>query len=492
MAEPKPPKAPDTQAPASTKRVLTLLFFGVLMGALDIAIVGPALPALRQYFGIGERAASWIFTVFVLLNLVGTPIMAKLSDVWGRRWVYVADVLLFGVGSAIVAAAPNYTVLLVGRGVQGLGAGGIFPVASAVIGDTFPPEKRGGALGLIGAVFGIAFLIGPIIGGVLLLLGWRWLFVINIPVAAILAVMSARVLPSTTAEEKQPLDVAGIIVLGIGLTALTLGVSAIDASHLWQSLARPEVWPLLAGAVVFLVAFLPVERRAKDPVLRPGLLNSRQVALVAVFAAGAGLGEAGMVFLPGFAVHSLGVGHSAAAFMLLPVVVAMGFGSPVVGRLLDKIGSKPVILTGLVILTAGLWILARFAGHLALFYVAEVLIGFGLASLLGAPLRYILLAEAPAEERGAGQALITVFTGVGQVVSAALIGAVVASSGGGTEGYQHAFMVILVVAGVMAVLALGLKGRQRELEAVRAAHAREGHGDTGDAAAEPPAQEAHA
>lgn len=175
----------------SRKRLLLVLFIGVLMGALDIAIVGPALPAIRDYFGVDDRASAWIFSVYVLCNLVGTPLMAKLSDIYGRRSIFVLDVLVFGLGSVIVALAPAFSFVLVGRAIQGLGAGGIFPVASAVIGDTFPAEKRGSALGLIGAVFGIAFIIGPILGGLLLLAGWRWLFLINLPIAALQILSSA-------------------------------------------------------------------------------------------------------------------------------------------------------------------------------------------------------------------------------------------------------------------------------------------------------------
>ena len=133
-------------------RLLLVLFVGVLMAALDIAIVGPALPAIQEDFGVSDRALAWVFTIYVLFNLVGTPLMAKLSDRAGRRSIYVLDVALFAAGSLVVAWSPSFGVLLVGRAIQGLGAGGIFPVASAVIGDTFPVEKRGSALGLIGAV----------------------------------------------------------------------------------------------------------------------------------------------------------------------------------------------------------------------------------------------------------------------------------------------------------------------------------------------------
>ena len=149
-------------------RILLVLFIGVLMGALDIAIVAPALPTLQAFFGVNDRILAWTFTIYVLFDLIGTPLMAKLSDISGRRTIYVLDVLLFAGGSLVVALSPSFACAADGPGAARVGAGGIFPVASAVIGDTFPPEKRGGALGLIGAVFGLAFLVGPILGGVLL------------------------------------------------------------------------------------------------------------------------------------------------------------------------------------------------------------------------------------------------------------------------------------------------------------------------------------
>lgn len=153
---------------ASLKLVLTVLFLGVLMGALDIAIVGPALPALRGWFEVDDRAGAWIFTIYVFMNLLGAPLMSKLSDRYGRRPAYMLAVGLFALGSAVAAAAPSFLVLLIGRALQGIGAGGIFPVASAVVGDSFPPERKGFALGMIGAVFGLAFIIGPILGALLL------------------------------------------------------------------------------------------------------------------------------------------------------------------------------------------------------------------------------------------------------------------------------------------------------------------------------------
>ena len=195
-------------------QILLVLFVGVLMGALDIAIVGPALPTIRKDFAVDDRAMAWVFAMYVLFNLISVPLMAKLSDMFGRRAIYILDVTLFAVGSLFVAISPTFWMILVGRAVQGFGAGGIFPVASAVIGDTFPPEKRGGALGLIGAVFGIAFLIGPILAGVMLaFLSWHWLFIVNLPIAVAVVFAAMRILPNARAAQQKSFDFVGMLVL---------------------------------------------------------------------------------------------------------------------------------------------------------------------------------------------------------------------------------------------------------------------------------------
>jgi EmrB/QacA subfamily drug resistance transporter len=449
-------------------RLLLVLFVGVLMGALDIAIVGPALATIRDFFGVDDRAAAWIFSIYVLFNLVSTPLMAKLSDLYGRRSIYIMDVAIFAAGSLVVALAPAFAFVLIGRAIQGLGAGGIFPVASAVIGDTFPPEKRGSALGLIGAVFGLAFIIGPIVGGLLLLAGWRWLFIINLPIAAVVIAMGLRVLPTTRRAERLPFDWLGMLALGVALASLAFGINHIDTKAFGHRLASIQVWPFLLLALALLIAFYFIERRAADPIVRPHLLSKGQLRLANLLAAGAGLGEAGLVFIPALAIAAFGMSSSTSSFMLMPVVLALAVGSPMVGRLLDKVGSKVVIVAGAALLAAGMLMLSLSAANLALFIIAGVVIGLGLSALLGAPTRYIVLNEAPAEDRGAAQGVLTVFTGVGQLIAGALVGAVAASAGGGVQGYGSAYMVVAVVALVLTLLAFGLKGRAAELATVQA------------------------
>jgi EmrB/QacA subfamily drug resistance transporter len=457
-------------------RVLLVLFLGVLMGALDIAIVSPALPSIQKYFGIGDRLLTWTFTIYVLFNLIGTPLMAKLSDRVGRRSIYILDVVIFAAGSVVVALTPKnvFAVLLIGRSLQGLGAGGIFPVASAVIGDSFPPEKRGGALGMIGAVFGLAFLIGPILGGIILAFaGWQWLFIINLPIALIVIIMGLQLLPTSHPETRRAFDWAGMLSLGLLLASLAYGLNQIDTQNFFPSLFSLDVWPFLVLAIILMFVFPAIERKAADPVLHLRLLSSRQSILASTLAAGAGLGEVGMVFMPALAVASMPttINKHTASYLLMPVVLAMAVGSPLVGRLLDKLGSKVVVMAGTILVAIGMMMLSSGAitSVLALFILAGAIIGLGLSALLGAPVRYIMLNEAPASDRTAAQGAITLFTSIGQLMSSALVGAVAASQGGGMKGYGAAYLVIGVIAILLVVLSLGLKSRQEELSTLQQA-----------------------
>jgi len=447
---------------ASSRSVLLILFFGVLMAAMDIAIVGPALPAIQKEFSIDSRALAWIFSIYILFNLASTPVMAKLSDRFGRRDIYVLDVTLFAIGSLVIVLSPDFPVLLMGRVIQAIGAGGIFPVAAAVIGDTFPPEKRGGALGLIGAVFGIAFLVGPILAGILLRFSWHWLFLINLPIAAVLIWQGWRLLPSVRPETASAFDFGGVIVLSVLLASLTLGITQIDSASLAASFRSPAVTGLLLFAVILAPLFWRIEKKAADPVLHPELFVSRQLILTSGIAAGCGVSEAATIFLPSLAVAGMGVSESTASFMLLPAVFALMIGAPLAGRLLDRIGSKFIIQAGIALTAAGFILFATATVSLATYVVAGALAGLGMSSLLGAPLRYVVLNEAGAGHRGAAQGLLTVFLSVGQLLGASVVGSVAASFGNGAGAFQSALLAIGVLTLILIPVSIGLKNRTAE------------------------------
>ena len=303
-------------------------------------------------------------------------------------------------------------------------------------------------------------------GGLLLMFGWHWIFALNLPIALALIVAAWKVLPSTRPAVHLPFDWMGMATLAILLVSLAIGLNRIDTVDYVGSLLSLQVWPFLLLAVVLVPVFWMLEKRAADPVMRPSLLATRQLRLACAISFGAGLGEVGVLFMPALAVAAFGVTTSTASFMLMPLVIALFFGAPTAGRMLDKIGSRVVVIAGSALLASGMLLMGLLGATQFTYYLGSVLVGLGLAALLGAPIRYIMLNEASVQDRTAAQGVATVFTSVGQLVGAATVGAVVASLGGGVPGYSAAYLTIGVVAVILTVLAVGLKSRARELETV--------------------------
>jgi MFS family permease len=431
------------------------------MAALDISIVGPAIPSIESTILMNQKDLSWIFSIYVLFNLVGISLMAKLSDYFGRRWVYITSAVIFGIGSLVVASSKDITFLLIGRGIQGFGSSGIFPVAAAVIGDVFPVERRGRALGILGSVFAIAFMIGPFIAGVMLqYFSWNVLFLINIPVVFLIVGWGYFILPSKRMEEKLKFDFSGVILLGIILAAFSVGINNIRLDQLYDSLTSFPVLPLFVVAALLTPILLMLEKNTEFPVINVKLFNSRQVLLVGLIAIGLGLFQSSIVYLPKLAVKLFDVEPYRASFMLLPVVIAAAIGSPIGGRLVDKIGSRFIISTGMLIATAALFLLSMIRKDMVYFYSAEGLLGLGLA--IRASLSYIMLNEVPAKERASTQAILLIFISIGQLTGSALVGALISTPEQGVAGFGYAFMVMGGISALLLILSFFLKGKKKE------------------------------
>jgi multidrug resistance protein len=445
-------------------KILALLFTGVLMGALDISIVGPAIPAIEQTIKVDHRSLSWIFSIYVLFNLVGVSLLSKLSDLYGRRNIYIFSVAVFALGSAVVALSQDITFLLIGRAVQGFGSSGIFPVASAVIGDIFPPEKRGRTLGMIGAVFGIAFIIGPVIAGVLLLwFDWNALFLVNLPIAAVVIFYSWRLLPSKRSLLKPHFDWMGMILIAVLVSSFAYGINNIEASDGFKGIFSIEVYPFLIITIITLLLFIFIEKRSPSPVVKIQLFDVKQIRIVGIVAFGTGIIQAVTIFVPELAVNVFGVSTSEASFMLIPFVLAIAIGSPLAGRLIDKIGSRSIVMAGLLFAGSGLIIFYLDSTSKVNFYTAGILMGLGSAMLQGSALRYIMLNEVQSSDRALGQGIITLFTSTGQMTGATLIGIIVASFTIRADGYSQSFMVIAIIAFSVFLISFRLKSRIEEL-----------------------------
>jgi len=438
---------------------MPVLFIGVFMAALDTAVIGPAIPALREAFGIDNRSVGLVTIVFILFSLPCTALMANLGDRHGRRPVFLACISLFALGSLLIALSTSFWMLIVGRAVQGIGGGGIIPTASAVIGDALPPQQRGRALGLIGATYGMAFVLGPPMAAlVMVAASWHWIFLANLPIAALVLLLGVRALPAQRpAGAQPPLDWQGIVLVFALLAALVLGVTRVA-----DGLAGGTLWPVFLAAAALLLALLVVverraERHAGRPMIPLSLFANRQLRTTYLLTLGAGFGMGGVIFLTSIATLGYGVERSHAGFVLLPLVLCSMLGSMGSGRLLNRLGARTLILAGFALLGLGYGASALTGFGLWGFLVATMPVGLGVGVVVSGALRTIAIDEAPLAVRGAAQGLVNIFTSIGTLLSATAIGALADFGGGGVAGFSRAYVAVAALMALMLLVALRLR-----------------------------------
>lgn len=440
----------------ASRGIIPLLFVGVLMGALDISIVGPAIPSIEQFLKISSQYSSWIFSIYVLFNLVGISLFARLSDIYGRRKIYILSILIFALGSLVVSMTESYNYLLLGRAIQGFGASGIFPVASAVIGDLYPKEKRGQLLGLLGAVFGIAFMIGPLMAGIILnYFSWNVLFLINLPISAGLVFYSSKLLPNYIVSKTAKIDWKGILFLGLTLAGFTFSINNFRMSEIGEY-GNKGIWLASGISLVSLILLLVTEKRNPNPIIKFGFFRNPTIVITGIIAMVCGLVQACFVFIPKYSVLTFSVSSSTASFMLVPFVLATAVGSPIFGKMIDKYGVKPILMIGILLNLIGFTILTLSGDSLFLYYASGVFVGLGLSILAGSSLRYIMLNVTKAEDRATSQGMLTIFTSSGQLIGSALFGLIL-----GSVSVENPFVYVFLCTAAALFLILLLATRLR-------------------------------
>lgn len=429
----------------NSNKLIALLFVGVLMGALDISIVGPAIPSIEKSLQVDNQYLGWIFSIYILFNLMGISLFARLSDIFGRRIIYVLALIIFAFGSLVVSLIHSFELLLIGRAIQGFGASGIFPVATAIVGDVYPPQKRGKMLGIIGAVFGLAFMIGPFVAGVMLrYFSWNSLFIINLPITALLVYFSFRIIPAKTTKVVSKIDWSGIVLLGLGLAAFTFGVNNIEVTNVHSILSNKVLLPMFIAILLF-VGLLFSQKKVSNPIIKFSFFRNNQIVFAGILAIVTGLIQAVFVFIPKFVVDNFQVSPSTASFMLTPFVLATAVGSPIFGRMIDKYGVKPIIISGLSFLFIGFMMISKTNNSWFLYYSSGVAIGLGLSVLSGSSLRYIMLNNTSVDDRAISQGMITIFTSIGQLSGAAIVGIVLAMQSNSYNILFSGLSIILIV-----------------------------------------------
>ena len=446
--------------------ILVLFLIGVFMGSLDTGIIGPVLPSIEQSFNLTSRESSWIFTLFVISFMIGSPVMAKFSDFYGRKKIFIMDVVLFGIGSCLIAFSFNIESIFLGRIVQGFGCGGIFPVAGAFIGDAFPLNERGKALGIIGSVFGISAIGGPLVGAALIPFGWNWCFTINIPISIFIVAFALYILPDAENQRKLKIDYLGIAVLSLLAILLSYGLNQIDSSSFISSLTSLNVAPFLIAFVVLIPVFLKVEKKAEESIVPIHMLKNKEITVACIETLCYGIIYSSVIFIPSLVILSMGLSDQLASLMLIPILGANAVAAPILGRFLDSTGSRKLMMIGTLMMTAGLIAIAIYPNNMIFFIIAGCLIGVGMVTIIGAPLRYIVLSEAKPQERGAGQAIVNMLSSSGQLIGGALIGGVIASFSG-ILGYEVSLILAAIVGFIAFLFTFRLKGRDEQFETMK-------------------------
>jgi EmrB/QacA subfamily drug resistance transporter len=441
--------------------MLVTLGLGVFAGALDLGVLSPALASIAKTFGAQPRAIAWVFTLYLFADIVAIPIMSKLSDVYGRRPIYTLCVSIFAAGSVLAIVAPSFGIFLAARAIQAVGAGGIFPVATAAIADRVPLERRGSALGMLGAIWGLAAIVGPSLGGVLThYLSWHWIFAANVPLAIVVIVMAQRNVPTLAARRRGPLDVAGIATLALGLLGLMVALTRLDAASATIPAALVSAAPYVSAAAF--VALYFIERRAAEPVVAPALFATRQLAVTYWLEILIGLLEGALFFIPAALAASEHLNAAAAGGLAAIGALVFVAVIPLAGRALDSFGSRAVLTVGATLTAAGLGLFAAAMTSLPPAVAGIAIAGVGFGALLGAPTRYIITNEVPQRLRATAVGLLSVFLIIGQIVGSSLAGGIVGGDIDDVVGYRNAYLAFAAVAVVAVLFTALLAPRARE------------------------------
>jgi EmrB/QacA subfamily drug resistance transporter len=410
----------------SVVAVLGALFLALLLAALDQTIVSTALPTIVGELG-GLTHLSWVVTAYLLTSTVAGPFYGKLGDIYGRKIILQSAIVIFLVGSALCGLAQNMIGLIAFRALQGIGGGGLIVTIIAVIGDLIPPRERGRYQGLFGAAFGLATILGPLLGGFFVdQLTWRWIFYINLPTGLLALFVIAVALPPPSTRRRHEIDYRGGALLTIALTATIVFTSLGGISFAWTS---PVTLTLIAVSVISAAFFVAVERHAREPLLPMTLFRNRNFVVASSVGLILGLALFGSVtFLPIYLQVAKGVSPSASGLMLMPMMFGMLITSILSGRIISRWGRYKLFpVTGTAIMTFGLFMLSRLSldSHQWQTSLDALWLGLG----MGMVMQVLILAVQNSieyEYLGVATSGTMLFRSVGGALGVALFGAIFA------------------------------------------------------------------
>jgi len=413
--------------------ILVAILLGLFLAALDQTIVGTALPRIVSELRGSNELYTWVITIYLLSSTITGVFYGKLSDLYGRRPMLLIGVFLFLVGSALSGLSGSMEQLILFRGIQGLGAGALFPISLAVIGDMFTPAERGKYQGLFGATFGVAAIIGPLLGGFLTdSVSWHWIFYVNLPIGAVTLYIIYRYLPTVRGEGRiRQLDFLGAAVFTVAISFFLVGLTfkgVIDpgtgATYDWNS---PVVGGLIAAGLLVGALFVLIEARARQPIIPLDLFRNRTytVSMVAVSMASFGF-FGSIIFLPRWFQFVRGVSPTESGLQVMALLIGVIASSIISGIVISRTGRYKVIIVGaLLVMAVGLFLMTglRSDTELPILWAWMFVTGLGIGPTLAA-FTIVVQNAVPFDRLGVATSNLTFFRQIGGSVALAVVGTI--------------------------------------------------------------------
>jgi len=409
------------------KYVLVALMIAMLLAALDQSIVATALPRIASDLN-GLTKLSWVVTAYLITSAIAMPIYGKLGDMFGRKKLFQTAIIIFLCGSALSGLSQNMDQLIFFRALQGIGAGGLMSLVLAIIGDIIPPRQRGRYQGYFGAVWGVASIAGPVLGGVFTDdLTWRWIFYINIPLGILAISLIASRLHLQPHKVEHKIDYLGSATLAVSVVSLILVTVWGGINYAWSSW---QIISLIASTLVFALLFIIRESIAAEPVIPLKLFKNDIVSVATILSFLSGLAMfATLIYIPLYQQIVRGYSPTKSGLLMLPIVGGLMVASLGSGRLITKYGKYRIYpIMGTILLTVGMWLFSHLSlstSYLTL-SIWMVVIGLGLGQLLQVP----ILAVQNSVDRhqlGTATSTVTFFRTIGSALGGSIFGAILIS-----------------------------------------------------------------
>jgi EmrB/QacA subfamily drug resistance transporter len=405
--------------------ILLTLSLGFFMTLLDLTIVNIAIPSMIDKLEASLDQVLWVSNAYILVLAVLLITAGRLGDLWGKKNLFIAGVALFTLSSLVCGLAQDPTQLIAARAVQGLGAALLMPQTMSIIIAVFPPERRGAALGVWGAVAGVSTIAGPTLGGLLVThLDWRWIFFVNIPIGALVLAMAVPILPGHTGGVRHRFDILGVLLASAGLFCLTFALTE-GQKYEWNA----AIWGLIAAGVALLAVFALQQRTRQDaePLVPFSLLKDRNFTILSLVGAAVSIGMVGMILpLTIYMQSVLGFSALKAGLVLAPISIMSMFLAPVAGRLSDRVGGKYILMAGLALYGIGmLWLaaIAEVGSDWTAFVAPLTVAGIGVGGVF-APMATEATRNVPPRLAGAASGVNNTVRQVGSVLGTAAVGAI--------------------------------------------------------------------